>query len=217
MSIVGDESGCAALLFASTRGETSGHHIWRSIDLRSVGPHDLLIVANRTEWLVDSSKKLLFVKKLFLEATGREHRSSLAKPYPAFGAHRTLAEACTRETEPSLWLARRCSRGRLARPVLSCAGLTLLEERLISAWLDKCAKANEVRGQARTPRFCRVGGKQGTSKGLAQGPLCSVTASRRTGPYDLNADPHTWPQHRFCGLDAWRHHVSHALLLSSPG
>ena len=92
-----------------------GHRIWHRItppanpSSRDV---DLKLAIDRHEWLVDSRHKILFCAipknsmsqwmKLLMESTQWEDPQTLAQPYPAFDASRSLDEACGKEREPSI-------------------------------------------------------------------------------------------------------------------
>ena len=151
------------------RYELFGHPVWAHITIKNdEHPVPIQVSAGADEWLVDLRLKLLFCPipknsmsqwyKLFFEITGRIDREAMSRPYPEFDAMYALGEACAASKEPST-----CNwpQGALKLAALDPAWTRIVVvrdpvERLVSAWLDKCAKVSRVQGRLkkRRPKFC---------------------------------------------------------------
>lgn len=234
---------CCSLFLAREYQRSYGHRIWHRVRVKAAGTK-LELSNDPHEWLVSARHKILMCSipknslsqylKLFSEATGHETRHTIAKPYPHFDPSRSRDKACEKERDPST-----CGfpSGALEAVSRDPAWLKLIVlrdpfERILSAWLDKCANANQVRQRlsARRPKFCRFGraaeatpqafhdwlrGLHTRMRALSQG---GTGFSPKAG--ELISDPHVWPQHRVCGLsdgDPWRNYVTKAILMSANG
>jgi len=223
------------------------NHRWHRIQSGlhpGVKPPMMVLNSDPKEWLVDERHKILFCKifknsmsqwvKMMLEVAGQSSRAEAARPYPAFDPSQRLQEACDKHQSPSP-----CGLPSGALELLSVdhtwTKLVVLRdplERLLSAWLDKCAHANAVlSGKRKRPKWCRAAHRTVHATPadfrvwltLTYDAVRALSPDERWGPRagQLLSDPHLWPQHRVCGLarrglGGWRHSISKALYLSSP-
>jgi len=238
--------GSCTVLWGWTR---LSRQIWRVINVPAELEDqklELTLENHPTEWLIDTRHRVLFCAiyknsmsqwmKLLLESTGRLKREDIARPYPAFDPAGSQQAACDEEQDPSSCAVPEGSLAAMSVDPTWRKIVVLRDpfERVLSAWLDKCAHANQVQARLRNrvPRWCRAGGRTpkptpedfrlwlkllyDALKALSRG---SDTWTQKASK--LLADPHLRPQHMACGLGkkgrgGWRRYVTRALYMSSP-